>query len=145
MSADGVLELRFRDLGGLDSNFVVSGLEISAGALPAETPLLAEGDPRDDGGAAVSLDQLQPVVAEAAARWAATGLTADQSAALSQTRFVVVDLGAAVLSLADPAAKSVRIDDDAAGFGWSVSGERLPMTDHRSPITDHRSPMTDHR
>ena len=51
VSADGVLELRFRDLGGQDSNFVVSGLEISAGALPAETPLLAEGDPRDEGAA----------------------------------------------------------------------------------------------
>ncbi len=135
VSADGVLELRFRDLGGQNSNFVVSGLEISSGALPAQAPLLAEGDPLDDGAATVSPSQLNPVVAEANARWAATGLTADQTAALSQTQFVVADLGAATLGLADTAMNVVQIDDDAAGLGWSVIGDHLPITDYRSPIT----------
>ena len=80
VSADGVLELQFRDLGGQDANFVVSGLEISAGALPAETRLLAEGDPREEARRGEP-GQLPPVVAEASARWGATGLTADQAAA----------------------------------------------------------------
>lgn len=44
--SDGALELRFLDLGGLDGNFVVSGIEISAGlVLPGEAPLLAKRNP----------------------------------------------------------------------------------------------------
>ncbi|MCU0981380.1 MAG: matrixin family metalloprotease, partial [Pirellulaceae bacterium] len=101
----------------------------SAGALPAETPLLAEGDPRDAGAATVSLSQLQPVIAEASARWSATGLTADQASALSQTQFVVADLGGAYLGLANTATNQIRIDDNAAGLGWSmVSGHSSFVT-----------------
>ena len=70
------------DMGGQDGNFVVSGIDISAGTLPGEAPLLAAGDPLDGGAAAISLDMLQPVVAEAAARWSAAGLTPAQAATL---------------------------------------------------------------
>jgi autotransporter-associated beta strand protein len=112
----GVLFLDFRSLGA----FLVSGLEISDGALPDEVPLVADGNPRDAQAAAISLDMLQPVVTEAAARWAATGLTPAQAAALASAQVTVADLGGAYLGLADPATNAVRIDDDAARFGWSV-------------------------
>jgi len=59
----------------------------------------------------------------------ATGLTTDQAAALTQTQFVVADLGAAYLGLANPETKVVRIDDDAARLGWSVgSGQRSAIS-----------------
>jgi len=127
--ADGVLFLDFRSLG----SFLISGVEISVGALNPgnEVPLQAAGDPLDAGAAAISVEQLQPVLAEASARWSATGLTAAQTATLADVQFAVADLGGPVLGLANPATNQIRIDDDAARFGWSV-------TDYRSPITDHR-------
>ncbi len=118
--AGGALELRFQDLGGRDGNFVVSGVDISSGTLPGVAPLLAAGDPQDGGAAAISLQELQPVVAEATARWSATGLTAAQAATLANVRYAVADLGGAYLGLANPATNQIRIDDDAAMMGWSL-------------------------
>jgi hypothetical protein len=138
VSADGVLDLRFRDLGGRDLNFAVSGLEISAGLLPGETPLLADGDPWD-GAAAINLNRLPPVVAEAVGRWSEAGLTADQLAALSQVQFSVADLGGAYLGLANPASRFIRIDDDAAGFGWSLPASRAAS---RSPADGRPGPAS---
>ena len=37
-------------------------------------------------------------------------------------------MGGAYLGLAHPAANQIRIDDDAARFGWSVASDRLPIT-----------------
>jgi len=127
--SDGVLDIRFQDFGGQDGNFVVSGIEISAGRLPSDMPLLAVGDPLDCGAASITTADLAPVVAEAAARWLATGLTPDQAATLENVRYRVADLGGAYLGLADVATNSIHIDDDAARLGWSV------VTGHSSVVS----------
>jgi autotransporter-associated beta strand protein len=116
----GALELRFQDLGGWDRNFVVSGIDISAGTLPGVAPLLASGNPLDSGAAAITTADLTPVVAEATAQWLATGLTPAQAATLQSARVTVADLGGAYLGLANPATNAIRIDNDAAMLGWSV-------------------------
>jgi hypothetical protein len=117
VSADGVLEIVF---GAGSTAFVVAGIDISAPGLPVEQPLSASGDPRDEGAAAISLDLLQPVAAEAAARWSDVGLTPAQAATLANVQFAVADLGGAYLGLANSATNTIRIDDDAAMMGWSL-------------------------
>jgi hypothetical protein len=99
--------------------FTIAGIDISAGGLPADMPLVASGVALDGGGAAISLDMLQPVVAEAVARWSDIGLTSTQAATLSNVQFAVADLGGTYLGLANPATNTIRIDDDAAMLGWS--------------------------
>ena len=136
----GALELRFQDAGGLDGNFVVAGIDISAGVLPTDQPLLAAGDPRDGGATAITLPLLQPVVAEAAARWAATALTAEQVATLASVQYAVADLGGAYLALANPAANTIRIDDDGAMLGWSVARGHSSLG--RGRMTSDKGPMT---
>jgi len=127
-------------------------VEISTGALPAEVALQAAGDPRDAGAAAISVEQLQPVLAEAATRWSAAGLTAAQAATLASVQFSVADLGGAYLGLANPATNTIRIDDDGARFGWSVIGDRSSVIGDRSSVIGgswsaigDRSPITDYR
>jgi hypothetical protein len=104
------------------AGFMIAGIDISAGGLPADMPLAASGVPLDDGGAAIGLQDLQPVVAEATARWSDMGLTPTQTAALASVQFAVADLGGTYLGLANPATNVIRIDDDAAMIGWSMSG-----------------------
>ena len=141
----GTLDLRFVDVGGRDGNFVVSGIDISTGTLPAAA-LLAAGNPRDQGAAAISLATLTPAVAEAAARWSDAGLSAEQAATLATARFAVADLGGAVLGLADPATNTVRIDDDAAMIGWSVgSGQASLVTGQWSVVSGERVPDAQRR
>ena len=110
--------------------------------LPGDMPALGGGRSVGRRAAAISLDMLQPVVAEAAARWSAAGLTAAQAATLANVQFAVADLGGAYLGLANPATNKIRIDDDAAMFGWSVvSGQSSldygPMTNDKGPMTNY--------
>jgi len=140
---DGTLDILF----GVNSTaFTIAGIDISRGTLPTESPLLASGDPRDAGAATISLGDLQPLVAEAAARWTATGLTPAQTATLANVRYAVADLGGAYLGLANPATNTIRIDDDAAMFGWSlVSGHSSVVIGHWSlddaQMTNDKGPM----
>jgi len=136
-AGDTVLNVQFVDRGGQNFNWVVSGMDIWTTMDPGQQALLADaaGTPAATG-AALSAEALAPVVAEASAWWSATGLTAAQSAALAQVQFQVADLGGAYLGLADTAMGVVRIDDDAAGWGWSL------VTGHSSLVTGHWSLVT---
>jgi hypothetical protein len=116
------LDFYFVDVGGLDGNFVVSGIDISTGGYASEAALLAAGDPLEEGAAAISVEMLQPVVTDAVARWSATGLTPAQATTLANVQFAVADLGGPVLGLANPATNQIRIDDDAAMLGWAAVG-----------------------
>ena len=140
MVSGGSLFIHLQDFGGVDGNFIISGLEISAGTLPDETPSQAVGDPLDSGATTITMSDLAPVAAEAAARWSATGLSAGQAAALDQARFVIQDLGGAYLALANPATHVIRIDDDAAHFGWSLATGHSSLA--MGQMTNDEGPMT---
>jgi hypothetical protein len=119
--ADSILDIRFIDVGGGQNlNWVVSGIEISSGSLPAaiEKLLADEAGPAAGGGVAIDDAVLAPLVAEAAARWSATDLTPAQAAVLTDLHVGVADLGGATLGLAYPTTNEIRIDNDAAGYGW---------------------------
>ncbi len=143
---DNILDIWFIDLGGQNFNWVVSGIEITSGSFPdgsailnllAAAPAAAAG-----GGATIDDAMLAPLVSEAAARWSAAGLTPAQAAVLSDLHVGVTDLGGAKLGMALPTTNDIRIDNDAAGWGWSVIGSRNSEVADRSPITADRSPTT---
>jgi len=94
--------------------------DVSATNQDDELPLRAAGlsAPRAEG-QRLTAAALRPIVAEAAERWAATGLTAAQRTLLGATRCVVQDLGGSTLGVAS-AEGTILLDDDAAGFGWFV-------------------------
>jgi hypothetical protein len=63
-------------------------------------------------------DELQPVVQEAIAAWAATGIDAAQLSALRRVTVGIADFPGPWLGMAFPGA--IWIDQDAAGYGWSI-------------------------
>src|SRR5262249_1240061 len=58
------------------------------------------------------------VLAEAIARWTATGLTGARLALLDRVNVQIANLGGATLGLA--AGNTIWLDDNAAGWGWFV-------------------------
>ena len=72
------------------------------------------------GGTADTLTQnaLAPIVAEAIARWRAAGLPAQDVGRLAGLSVQIVDLPGLALGVALP--DEIRIDKDAAGYGWFV-------------------------
>jgi len=167
VNGDGVLGIQFIDRGGENRNWIVSGVELaSPGGLPAAvTNLVADQAGAVPGGAALDGAMLAPLVAEAAARWSATGLTAAQAAVLADLHVSVADLGGSILGQAHPVSNDIQLDTDAAGWGWrwevigdrssvigdrwsvigdrwSVIGDRWSVIGDGLPITDHRSPIT---
>src|SRR5262245_41614835 len=86
---------------------------------PSGSPLrAAEAPPAGPSPPPLTSAELQPLVAEAIARWEAAGLTPAQLDALRSAPVMVADLGGDLLGLASGA--TVWIDADAAGWGWFV-------------------------
>jgi len=85
----------------------VLGLLAVAGAVTpaAHTASLAPAD-------------LQPIVSEALARWAAAGASSNVLDTMAHTPVMVADLSGAYLGKADCGV--VYLDRDAAGYGWFV-------------------------
>jgi PKD repeat protein len=85
------------------------------------SPLMAAGGAADGGTVPVLTEaELRPIIAEAIRRWAAAGLDADRLAALGAVEVRTADLSGAYLGLAFAGENTVRIDTDAAGYGWFV-------------------------
>jgi len=140
---DNILDIQFVDRGGQNFNWVVSGIEISSGTLPpAINPLLADASGAALGGVTINDAMLAPLVAEAAARWSAAELTPAQMAVLEDLHVGVGQLSGSTLGLAVPSTNDIRIDNDAAGWGWSVIGDRWSVGGDGLPITDYRLPTT---
>jgi len=140
--SDGALNILF---GANSTPFMIAGIDISAGTLPTESPLLGSGVVRDEGAPALAGDVLRAVAAEATAAWSTPSLTPAQAATLANVQFAVADLGGAVLGLADRARNVIRIDDDAAMIGWSGvrdqgSGVRGQGSGGTGALTSHLSP-----
>ncbi len=126
LDGDGRLAIQFIDIGGGQNfNWVASGLQIwdtSSSDPGTISSLLADASgPALRGGATIDDARLAPLVAEAAARWSAVDLTPAQLTVLSDLHVGVSDLGGPTLGLAYSASNDIRIDDDAAGWGWSVA------------------------
>lgn len=62
--------------------------------------------------------QLAPIVEEAKVRWIASGLTADQAAALAAADFTIANLDGATLGQTEGA--TIWLDGTAAGYGWFI-------------------------
>ena len=83
------------------------------------SPLLALGGPAPSGGqflTPLTYEQLKPIVAEAKARWAATGFDAAQLDRLGHATIGIRNIGGDFLGLTSGTA--IWLDDDAAGYGW---------------------------
>jgi hypothetical protein len=72
---------------------------------------------------ALTQNDLEPIVAEAIARWANAGLSASTLAQLTQVQFVIVDLPDAYLGKATES--EISIDRDAAGHGWFLDSRAI--------------------
>ncbi len=117
---------------------------INAGKLTAEEGLSLtdkantviaslEGDPLvapsflsrvgSDLGAALSQNDLQPVVEQAIAYWTSTGIESEKLSQLSDVAVTVADIPGPFLGFATE--NAIRIDSDAAGYGWHIAGSSL--------------------
>src|SRR5262249_4025678 len=126
-TADGILEVTIQDLGG-DPYWVLNGLDISSGMLPAPAPQLAVGGAVTGQPDVVGLteEQLQGIVQAAIARWAAAGLDGSRLATLQQVQFQIADLGGSgALGLTGLGSRLVTLDATAAGHGWFVDATPL--------------------
>jgi subtilisin-like proprotein convertase family protein len=84
-------------------------------------PLVAAGAPASNSvPTRLAIAEVKPLVQQAEARWQAAGVTAAQTAALRVLTVQIADLGGATLALAYHASHTIRIDDNAAGWGWFV-------------------------
>ena len=95
-------------------------------ALHGDLPAIAHQDPA--GGVApagsppvpaLTMSQLQPIVAQAIADWTAAGITPAQIASLHSTAFVIGNLESQG-ALALTGSNTVQIDATADGYGWFV-------------------------
>ncbi|EHK54092.1 hypothetical protein MAXJ12_26878, partial [Mesorhizobium alhagi CCNWXJ12-2] len=110
------------------------GIDLIAGPIntppPVPTPLMAasggvEAIGEDLWGHVLTGDTLDSLIAAAIERWAATGLSDEQLAALNAVTFEIADLDGNYLGLAE--GNHVRLDDDGNGAGWYV--DATPLTD----------------
>jgi PKD domain/Matrixin len=103
---------------GADPTTTLGGGSI---VIHKQETLLAAGGPVT-GRAAPHLTTaaLRPIVQAAIDRWGAVGLDAAHLRIMRNATFTIGDLGGSYLGLADPDTHGIRIDDDAAGYGWFV-------------------------
>jgi Beta-propeller repeat len=115
--------------GALQTTFGGGGYDAFVAKIsPVVTPLLAANGPAAAGKVAhLTEAQLRPIVTAAIDRWAAAGLDAARLDLLRHATVSIADLGGSYLGLADPVTYGIRIDDDAAGYGWFV--DRTPFDD----------------
>jgi len=81
----------------------------------------------DDG--VLSRDELDFIVTAAAARWAATGLSVEQSAALANATFTVSSMSGWYLG--STSGNHIQLDNNAASFGWFI--DSTPLDDSEFP------------
>ncbi len=104
----------------------------------------AAGDLASDA-APLSQVDLQPVIAEAIARWNVAGPAVSAVETLARVPSVLSDLPDSDLGEATPAARRVDRDVNAAGQGWSVDPALALAEDSASPRTDLLSQAVDPR
>jgi hypothetical protein len=116
----GYADLSFVILTNINSALPIAGYWQLPTTPPDIDSLLAAGGAvvADADAPALSDAALQPMVSEAIARWANTGLSDASISTLQNVRVAVADLPGAQIGLAD--GNTIYIDRDAAGHGWFV-------------------------
>ncbi|MBD2578050.1 SdrD B-like domain-containing protein [Oscillatoria sp. FACHB-1406] len=84
------------------------------------TPLTLDGTPTA-GGSVLTKAQLEPIVSAAIDYWAQQGVDAKSLKQLEKTDIIIGDLGGSLLGESVRDGLIVKLDDDAAGYGWSES------------------------
>jgi hypothetical protein len=108
--------------------------DIFVSKLTQSSPLLAAGGAVAGTRAPGLTDaHLQPIVAAAIDRWAAAGMDAGRLDLMRQATVSIANLGGSYLGLADAGTNAVRIDDDAAGYGWFVDATPADDSEFRAP------------
>jgi large repetitive protein len=112
---------------------------------PAGSPLMATDAVNASGAdlAPLASADLQPIVAEALARWADAGLAAGTRSALAHTTFVIADLPGATLGRAYD--HTIYIDRDAAGHGWFIDPTPAANEEFTRSATDAQLDAVDAR
>ncbi len=108
-------EFKVKDTGGpvLSMSAYTMTVNVTSTLLAAGVAPAGQADM-----APLTTADLQPIVNEAIARWAAAGLSTQPVHLLTEARFVLADLPGVQLGLA--AGDTIYLDDNAAGFGWFV-------------------------
>ena len=119
----------------------VSTWKVVPGEVAALQAASVVTDPESDV-ASLTQSDLQPIVDEAIARWAAAGLDAATVARLTQVQFVISDLPGSYLGEAE--GNLVYLDSNAAGHGWFVDptpalDEEFAADREPRPIAGRRS------
>jgi hypothetical protein len=114
-----------------------SGAFISwiAAFRPANPEMLAGTPLTHSHAPSLTQKQLDRVVAEAIADWAATGLSAAQISILQHVHFVITDLPGAMLG--DTVGNTIYIDSNAAGYGWSLGQHVAPSKVDLLTVVSH--------
>jgi hypothetical protein len=111
--------------------FAEVGKERNGVFFPAGDPVLAAYTPQHPVSQALTMQQLQPVLANAIAGWQAAGASATQIALLNGVQPHIATLPAG--QLGEETAGAIWISPNAAGWGWSLdrssaSKQALPGT-----------------
>lgn len=122
---DGLLNISVGAGGDLSDLWMANGVDIaeSSVGLPATSPLLATQVAIGRAAPILSSVELASVVDEARAAWLRTSLTEAEIARLNAVTFEIANLDSAALGLAG--SRSIVIDDDGAGIGWSLDGRSI--------------------
>jgi hypothetical protein len=106
------------------ANVFVVQLDATTGLPPVLSPLMAAAPAMGDVPEAqlFSQESLDRVVSQAIGYWADHGLSAVQLHELSRLHVRVANFSGNTLGQASASSGYVRIDQDAAGFGWSSEG-----------------------
>ena len=91
------------------------GSDVVMARYKGDSALLAASTPAHSRSTTLTAAQVQPLLAEALARWEAAGV---DTSALHGIDVRIADLGGATLGLAS--GPTITLDDNAAGWGWFV-------------------------
>jgi uncharacterized repeat protein (TIGR01451 family) len=128
------------DISGLLSNTatVTTGSNVTRSATATDTlvfPMLAVSTGSGAVPAPLTAQQLQPVLNEAIANWAASGLDPQSASTLQHVSVHIANLTGAELGLASPYDGQIWISPNAAGWGWSTNTSASPAAGQMDLLT----------
>ena len=119
---------------------VVSSGDAGSSDGPADSTGQAGGDvqvsPPNTGSGVLTAAELETIVVAAKSRWAASGLSAAQAAAIDSVTVAVADMPGWYLGAASPGL--IQIDSNAGGFGWFIDSTPLDDSEFGTTLSATR-------